>query len=175
MRGLSESGDLWLSPLWDRDSGKQLFSCSVTGQLRKKCKLNGVPADLLARTVSHLRTVNLASAVYRLQTVNLARTHCIKAQEASNSSNTLVNVNLHGVNRIGVPPVLLARAVFHLQTVNLAHTSLTTDQCVKVLESSITSNTLGSINLQAVNLSGVPAEWNGSFLLSNCQPGRQLS
>ena len=36
VRGLSESGDLWLSPLWDRDSGKQLFSCSVTGQLRKK-------------------------------------------------------------------------------------------------------------------------------------------
>jgi uncharacterized protein YjbI with pentapeptide repeats len=166
--------------------------------------LGKIPAHLMANTVSHLKTVDLrctsltteqcskmleaslysttlvninldlvnlsevdpelvANAVCRLQTVgfnltDLTSQQCVKLMEKSLSSNTLVNMNLRKVNLSGVDPVLLANAVCRLQTVYLGRTDLTSQQCVQLLEKSLTSTTLVNMNLYGVNLSEVDPE-----------------
>jgi len=116
-----------------------------------RVNMSGVSADKLARAVSHLHTVNLGGT-------NLTTDQCVKVLEASISSTTLVNVNLVYVNLSGVPSEILARAVSRLHTVNLGLTNLTTDQCVKLLEASISSTTLVNVDLGDVNLSRVPSD-----------------
>jgi len=113
--------------------------------------LSGVPADLLARAVSRLQTVNLSHT-------KLTTEQCIQLLEASLSSTSLVDVDLESINLSGVPAYLLARAVSRLQTVNLRFTRLTTEQCIQVVEASISSKTLVNVDIWGNNngLPGVP-------------------
>ena len=67
--------------------------------------------------------------------------------EASLSSRSLVEVNLTGVNLSGVPSDLLSSAVSRLQTADLSFTNLTTEQCIQVVEASISSKTLVNIDI----------------------------
>jgi len=113
--------------------------------------LSGVPSDLLARAITHLQTVNLTYTY-------LTTEQCIQVLEVSLSSRSLVDVNLLYVNLSGVPSNLLARAVSRLQTVNLWKTKLTTEQCIQVLEASLSSRSLVEVNLTGVNLSGVSSD-----------------
>merc|ERR1719319_1077020 len=105
--------------------------------------LSGVPSDLLARSVSRLKTVNLYYT-------DLTTKQCIQVLEVSLSSRSLVDVNLADVNLSGVPADIIAREVSRLQTVNLWNAKLTTEQCIQVLEASLSSSCLVDINLGAV-------------------------
>jgi len=105
----------------------------------------------------------LAKAVSRLQTVNLAETNLITKQivfmlKTSLSSTTLVSLNLEKIRLGEVPAELLAEAVSRLQIVNMNDTNLKTDQCVKILKASISSNTLVNVDLGNINLSEIPAK-----------------
>jgi len=117
--------------------------------------LSEVPAELLARAVTHLQTVNLSYT-------DLTTDQCMKVLEVSIAFHKLINgsanVDLIGVNLSRVPAELLVKAVSRLHTVNLSNTRLTTDQCIKVLEATISSNRLVEIDLKHVNLSGVPPD-----------------
>jgi len=118
------------------------------------CNLRQVHVDLLANSVSHLQTVNLRGN-------NISTYHCVKVLEAIISSKTLININLMGCNLRQVPSELLAHAVSRLQKVNLEGAKLTTDQCVKMLEFSLSSKTLINMNLVGCNPFGfnqIPAE-----------------
>ena len=125
--------------------------------------LSEVPADLLARAVSRLQTVNLCRT-------NLTTEQWSQVLEASLSSRSLVDVKLYDVNFSEVPADLLARAVSRLKIVNLYKTKLTTEQCIQVVEASISSKTLANVNIcdNIQSLRGVPKD-----LLA--QTGRNLS
>jgi len=128
-----------------------LSSRSLLGISLARVKLREVPHELLANAVSHLQIVNLRSS-------DLTTEQCIQVLEASLSSRSLVDVILEDVNLNEVSSNLLARAVSRLQTVNLTDTSLTTEQCIQVLEASLSSRSLVNVNLFGVNLSEVPSD-----------------
>jgi len=128
-----------------------LFSRSLVDLNLADVNLSGVPADIIARKVSHLQTVNLWNT-------ELTTEQCIQVLEASLSSRCLVDINLGHVNLSEVPSHLLAKAVSRLQNVNLWDTKLTTEQCIQVLEVSFSSRSLVDVNLGFVNLNGVPAD-----------------
>ena len=69
----------------------------------------------------------------------------------------LTDLGLSFVNLSGVPADILAMAVGRLKTVRLSYTKLTTNQCVKVLET-IPSTRLTNLYLYGIDLSGVPAD-----------------
>ena len=68
----------------------------------------------------------------------------------------LENINFARTDLSEVSPDLLASAVKILTSVNLDKTGLTTDQCIKLLEASLSSTTLVALDLRGVILSGVP-------------------
>ena len=112
--------------------------------------LSGVPADILAMVVSHLKTV-------RLTFIQLATNQSVKVLDIIPSSATLNNLDFWGNNLSAVPADILAMVVGRLETVNLSYTQLTTNQCVKVLES-IPPTRLTNLYLYGIDLSGVPAD-----------------
>ena len=69
----------------------------------------------------------------------------------------LTDLGLSFVNLSGVPADILAMAVGRLKIVRLSYTKLTTNQCVKVLET-IPSTRLTNLYLYGIDLSGVPAD-----------------
>ena len=100
--------------------------------------------NLSYTNLSELQAELLAKAVSRLQTINLYGTHlktkqCTQVLEVSLSSRSLVDVNLGDLNLSEVPSDLIARAVCRLQHVNLCYTKLTTEQCIQVLEARLSS------------------------------------
>ena len=95
----------------------------------------GVPADLLARAVSRLHTVDLG-------TTFLTTAQCLAVLEACISSKTLAHVNLCKTDLTQVPAQLLAEAVSCLQTVSLDLTKLTNDQCLHLVDVIHSSKTL---------------------------------
>ena len=113
--------------------------------------LSGVPADILAMVVSHLKTV-------RLTFIQLATNQSVKVLDIIPSSATLTNLDLWGNNLVGVPAAILAMAVGRLKTVNLESTQLTINQSVKVLDIIPSSATLNNLDLWGNNLSAVPAD-----------------
>merc|ERR1719319_802702 len=68
-------------------------------------------------------------------------------------ASNLGDINLSRINLRQVPAELLANAVSHLQTVNLLYSGLSTEQCIQVLEVSLSSISLVEVNLSGVNLS----------------------
>jgi len=68
----------------------------------------------------------------------------------------LENIDFACANLNGALPDLLASAFKVLTCVNLYSTNLTNDQCIKLLEASLSSTTLIDLDLGNVNLSGVP-------------------
>jgi len=118
------------------------FSCN---------NLTQVSADLLASAVSSLQNVNLSST-------HLTTDQCVALLRSSLSSATLAKINLRGVNLSQVPAELLASSITRLQDVDLSYTDLTTDQCIALLRSSLSSTTLTKVNLLYVNISQVPAD-----------------
>ena len=112
--------------------------------------LSGVPADILAMAVGRLKTVDLSNT-------QLTTNQCVKVLETIFSSATLTDLGLSFVNLSGVPADILAMAVGRLKTVRLSYTKLTTNQCVKVLET-IPSTRLTNLYLYGIDLSGVPAD-----------------
>ena len=77
--------------------------------------LSGVPADILAMAVSHLKTVCLTFT-------QLTTNQSVKVLDIIPSSATLTNLDLWGNNLSGVPAAILAMAVGRLKTVNLEST-----------------------------------------------------
>merc|ERR1719186_1130247 len=112
--------------------------------------MDRVPAEELAKGVSHLKAVNLKRTW--LTTIQSS-----KVLEASISADFLEKVNLASVDLSRVPASLLARAVCRPQRVDLAGTRLTEQQSTAMLEASLTSNTLVEVSLASVDLSRVPA------------------
>ena len=112
--------------------------------------LVGVPAAILAMAVGRLKTVNLEST-------QLTINQSVKVLDIIPSSATLNNLDLWGNNLSAVPADILAMVVGRLETVNLSYTQLTTNQCVKVLES-IPPTRLTNLYLYGIDLSGVPAD-----------------
>jgi len=129
---------------------KDIAGSPLTDVNLENVNIKDVPAELVAKAVCQLETVNMAAT-------GLTTDQCVEALEASLSSNLLVNLNLELNNLYGVPPELLGRVVFHLQSANLGYSNLTTDQCVKIWEEIFSSSTLVSVKMKHVNLSGVPA------------------
>ena len=117
---------------------------------RRWINLSGVPADILAMAVGRLKTVDLSNT-------QLTTNQCVKVLETIPSSAILTDLGLSFVNLSGVPADILAMAVGRLKTVGLSYTRLTTNQCVKVLES-IPPTRLTNLCLYGIDLSGVPAD-----------------
>jgi len=134
-----------------------LSSTTLTNVNFGRVNLSKVPAELLANSISRLQDIDLSST-------ELTTEQCVALLKASLSSTTLTNVNLAVVNLSKVPAELLANSISRLQDVELFGTDLTTEQCVALLKSSLSSATLTNVNLKDINLSKVPAE-----LLANSQ------
>ena len=113
--------------------------------------LSGVPSDLFAMAVSRLKTVDLV-------TTEMTTNQCVNVLKISLSSTTLAHLDLWNNDLSGVPADLLAMAVSRLKTVDLGYTKLMTNQCVQLLNSSLTSATLVDVDLGWNNFRGVPAE-----------------
>jgi len=126
-------------------------STTLTNVNLKYVNLKGVPPDILAKAVHCLQTINLAGTA-------LTADQCLDLLDEKFSSSKLVNLNLRFVNLNAVPPHILARAVSHLQTVDLHGTSLTPDQCLQLLEASLSSTTLANVDFSYVDLSEVPPD-----------------
>ena len=77
--------------------------------------LSGVPADILAMAVSHLKTVCLTFT-------QLTTNQSVKVLDIIPSSATLTNLDLWGNNLSGVLAATMAMAVGRLKTVNLEST-----------------------------------------------------
>jgi len=113
--------------------------------------------------IAQVPSAKLAQVAGRLRKINLAGYHLTTAQktavlEACASSETLVDIVLDGNNLGEVPADLVARAASNLQTMVLGATSLTTAQCIAVLEACASSQTLLNIDLAGNNLGEVPAD-----------------
>ena len=131
----------------------------ISGSVFRRVNFSGVPAKLLAKAISSLQTVNLWTVTYAKQ---LTPNQCAKVLEAILTSQTLINVEMDCNYLREVNADLLARAISRLETVNLECTSLTTDQCVKVMEACISSTTLVNVSLSFVNLTEL---WQLSIVL----------
>jgi len=110
---------------------------------------NDMTHILLANAISRLKNVKLANS-------RLTTEQCIKVLKASISSTTLISIDLSGIDLSRVPFNLLESAVSCLKTMYVSDTHLTTYQCIKALEASISSTTLISLDLSAIDLSRVP-------------------
>lgn len=129
-------------------------------------RMSGVPAEVLAEGVAHLKTVDLSWTW-------LTTTQSIKVLEASIETDSLEKMSLRGVLLLpvydtflhrafgylpgGVPATLLARAIGRLQSIDLKLACLSRQQCVSILEESLNSTTLVEVNLACTYLDRVPA------------------
>jgi len=150
-----KSVDLMWTSLTTIQSSKLLEASISADSLEtvnlRGANLGGVPADLLAKAVCRLQSVNLGFT-------GLTSQQLAAMLEASLLSNSLEKVELERVNLSRVPASLLAKAICRLQTVNLGYTRLTGQQSTKIVEASLSSETLVEVNLDGVNLSIVPSE-----------------
>jgi len=131
-------------------------------------RMRGVPAEVLAEGVAHLKAVDLSWT-------SLSTTQSIKLLEASIEADSLEKMSLRGVLLFpvydsflhrafgylpgGVPATLLARAIGRLQSIDLRQALLSTQQFVAILEESLNSTTLVEVNLTfSTYLDRVPAQ-----------------
>jgi len=119
--------------------------------------------DLHGIDVSQVPARVLADAMSgsKLKKVNFMSTRLTEEQKrllflASPLSKSLDTLNVHGLDMSHLPPPILSTAVNNLSHINLVRTSLTTDQCVHMLQNTKASKTLKVLNLSYVNLSQVP-------------------
>jgi len=112
-----------------------------------------IPSELLGRAVSHLT---------KLHITDLTTEQYICVLNSCISSPTLIHVNFEKyMDLTDVPADLLGRASGHLQSIKLGETTLTTQQCLALLNSCISSSTLQEISLEKAQFNEVPAELLG--------------
>lgn len=100
-----------------------------------------IPVELLARAASNLQTINLSECV-------LATDQCIAVLESTHFSSKLENVTLWCDNLEEVPAELLAQAAAQLKTIEFdEECNLTAEQCIALLEASISSTKLNKLTL----------------------------
>jgi len=112
--------------------------------------LSDVPESILARSMSRLKSVNLAYTELRNEQITEMLEGCLQ-------STSLESLNLCENDLMDVSPKLLAQTIGKLQAVNLDAACLVTEQIVEILQTSLNSKTLENLNIRFNDLSNIPS------------------
>jgi len=117
----------------------------------REVDLSHVNPDLLARTISRLCKASLKFNSLTTEQMTAILTSSLQSQ-------TLENLVLQNIELSTVDPDLLAKAVGHLKTVDLTNISVNNNVLTAILEESLSSTTLTSLNLCGNDISRVDSQ-----------------